>query len=141
MNAFLNNYGPSLTGEIGVTAHSISLFQENEPPKNIIDIFIPKSDISIALPYDVQVEEFGNNVITMYQFFCDINGTKVGGLESLLNYMNENFFSKGEPAIHEHHYHIVKTQYNEETNNIYNIDKNKTFNIKTNVFSTEQYFH
>ena len=42
MNAFLNphNNGPSLTGIIGVTAHSISLFQENEPPKNINDIFI-----------------------------------------------------------------------------------------------------
>ena len=38
MNAFLNphNNGPSLTGVIHVAAHSISLFQENEPPKNII---------------------------------------------------------------------------------------------------------
>ena len=46
MNSFLNlnNYGPSLTGVIDVTAHSISLFQENAPPKNIEDIFIPKSD-------------------------------------------------------------------------------------------------
>ena len=52
MNSFLNlhNNGPSLTGVIDVTAHSISLFQENEPPQNIIDISTPKSDISIALP-------------------------------------------------------------------------------------------
>ena len=36
MNSFLNqNNGPSLTGIIDVTAHSISLFQENELPKNI----------------------------------------------------------------------------------------------------------
>ena len=50
MNSFLNphNNGPPLTGVIDVTAHSISLFQENEPPKNIIDMFIPKRYISIA---------------------------------------------------------------------------------------------
>ena len=44
MNSFLNpnNNGPSLTGVIDVTAHSISLLQEHAPPKNIEDIFIPK---------------------------------------------------------------------------------------------------
>ena len=82
MNSFLNPHinGPSLTGVIDVTAHSISLFQENEPPKNIIDIFIPKSDISIAVPDDVIIDELSNNVITMYQLIGDINDTKVGGL-------------------------------------------------------------
>ena len=70
----------------------------------------------------------------MYQFICDINDTKTAGLESLLNYMNENFSSNDEPAINEHHYHITKKQYTEETNNIYNIDKSKTFNIKNNTF-------
>ena len=75
MNSFLTPHcGPSLTGVIDVTAHSISLFQTNEPPKNIEDIFIPKSDISIALPYDVISDELGNNVITMYQFIGGING-------------------------------------------------------------------
>ena len=35
MNAFLNPHnGTSLTGIIDVTAHSISLFQEDEPPKH-----------------------------------------------------------------------------------------------------------
>ena len=60
MNAFLDphNNGPSLTGVIDVTAHSISLFPENEAPKNIIDSFIPKSDISVAEPYGVQIAEF-----------------------------------------------------------------------------------
>ena len=140
MNSFLNphNNGPPLTGVIDVTAHSISLFQENEPPKKIIDIFIPKSDISTALPYDVVIDELGDNVITMYQFIGDINDTKVAGLE--LNYMSENF-TEDDPAINEHHYHITKKQYNEETNNIYNIDKSKTFNIKNNIFLTEQYFN
>ena len=109
MNSFVNPHNStSLTGIINVTAHSISLFQENEPPKNIEGIFIPKSDISIALPYDVIFGELGNNVISMYQFIGDINDTKAGGLESLLNYMNENFFSKDDPAINEHHYHITK---------------------------------
>ena len=134
MNLFLNphNNGPSLTGVIDVTAHNISLFQENESLKNIIDIFIPKSDISIALPYDAIIDELGNDVITMYQFICDINDTKVAGLESFLNYMSENFFIKNDPAISEHHYHITQKQYNEETNNIYNIGKSKAFNINNN---------
>ena len=75
MNSFLNphNNGPSLTGVIDVAAHSISLFQESEPPKNIIDISMPKSDIGIALPYDVQIDALGHNVVTMYQFIGDIN--------------------------------------------------------------------
>ena len=30
------------------------------------------------------------------------------GLESLLNYMNEHFFSQDDPAINEHHDHITK---------------------------------
>ena len=42
----------------------------------------------------------------MYQFIGPINDSKVGGLEPLLNYMNENCFSKDDPAINEHHYHI-----------------------------------
>ena len=133
--------GPSLTGVIDVTAHSISPFQENAPPKNIEDTFVPQSDISIALPYDVVIDESGKKVITMYQFIGDIDDEKVGGLESLLNYMNENFFTKDGQAINGHHYHITEQQYNEEANNIYNIGKRKTFNIKSNRFLNEQYFH
>ena len=109
MNTFLNpRNGASLTNIIGVTAHGISLFQENEQPKHINDICIPKTDISIAEPIDVQIDELGNNTIQMYQFLGVINDEKVGGLESLLHYMNEHFFSKDDPAINEHHYHIIK---------------------------------
>ena len=110
MNAFLNphNNGPLLTGIIDVTAHSVSLFRENDTPKHTIDISMPKSDISDAEPHDVQIAELGDNIITMYKFIGDTNDTKVGGLESLLNYMNENFFSKDDPAINGHHYHITK---------------------------------
>ena len=128
----LNNNGPSLTGVIDATAHSISLYQENAPPKNVEDMFIHESDISIALPYDVIIDELGNNVVSMYQFIGDINDTKVGGLESLLNCMNGNFFSKDDPAINEHHYHITNKQYGEETSKIYNIGKSTTFNVKNN---------
>ena len=39
-------------------------------------------------------------------------------------------FSKDDPAINEHRYHITKKQYNEETHNIYNTDKTKTYNIR-----------
>ena len=43
MNAFLNPHnGTSLTCIVDVTAHSISLFQENETPKDINVTFIPK---------------------------------------------------------------------------------------------------
>ena len=136
MNSFLTpQNGPSLTGVIDVTAHSISLFQENAPPKNIEDTFTPQSGIGIALPYDVVIDELCKNVIYMYQFIGDINDTIVGGLESLLNYMNENFFTKDDPAINEHHYHITKKQYNEETNNIYNIDKTKHLTLRIIYFS------
>ena len=141
MNSFLTPHnGPGLTCVTDVTAHSISLFQENAPPKNIEDIFILQSDISIALPYDIVIDELGKNVITMYQFIGYINDDKVGGLESLLNYMNANPFTKDDPAINEHHYHITRKQYNEEANNIYNIDKSKTLNIKNNRLLNEQYF-
>ena len=109
MNSFLNPHNStSLTGIIDVTARSISLFQGNESPKDISDIFIPKNDISTAEPYDVIIDELGSNVTTMYQFIGDINDEKVGGLESLLNYMNENFYSKGNPLINEHNCHITK---------------------------------
>ena len=49
-------------------------------------------------------------------------------------------FNQHKPAINEHHYHTTKQHYNEGTNCIYNIYKNKTFNIK-NGRLTEQYFH
>ena len=143
MNAFLNNRNTaSLTGLIELTANSISLYDQSvsSKPENIKNIFTPISNISVAEPVEVQIDELGQNVITMYQFIGDINDTKIPGLESLLNYMNENFYSKDEPAINEHHYHITKKQYNEETHNIYNIDKSKTFNVKNNRFLNEQYF-
>ena len=133
--------GASLTNNIDVTAHSISLFQENEQPKNSNDIRIPKTDISIAEPIEVQIDELGNNTIQMYQFIGIINDEKVCGLESLLNYMNENLFSKDDPAINEHHYHITKKQYNEETHNTYSIDKTKTCHIKNNRYTDEQYYN
>ena len=108
MGSFLNPHnGTSLTGVIDLTAHSISLFQENEEPQNIKDTFMNKHTVSIAEPYDVQIDENGDNFITMYQFIGGINDTKVAGLESLLNYMNENFFSKDEPAVNEHYYNIT----------------------------------
>ena len=92
MDSFLNpNNGTSLTGIIDITAHRISIIGENEP-KNINEIFIPKTDISISEPIDVQIDENGDNAFTMYQFVGDINDNKVPGLENVLNYMNEIFF-------------------------------------------------
>ena len=96
MNALLNpRTGASLTNIIDVTAHSISLFQENEQPNNVNDLFIPNTDIRITEPIEVQIDELGNTTIQMYQFIGMINDEQVGGLESLFNYMNEHLSSKG----------------------------------------------
>ena len=77
MNPFLNpRNGASLTNTIDVTAHSTSLFQDNEQPKNINDIFIPQTSISIAEPTDVQIDQLGNGIITIYQFIGIINDEK-----------------------------------------------------------------
>ena len=109
MNAFLNQRnGASLVNITDVTAHSISLFQENEQPKNVIEIFIPQTSISKAEPIDAQIDHLGNNIPQMYHFIGTINNEKVSGLESKLNYMNENCFIKDDPAINEHHYNITK---------------------------------
>ena len=92
MNAIFDPInGTSLTNMIDVTAHSISLFQENEQPKHMNGIFIPKADISIAKPIEVQIDELGHDTIQMHQFIGIINDEQVGGLKSLLNYMSENF--------------------------------------------------
>ena len=101
------NNGPSLTGIVDIIANNISLFLDNGTVKNINDIFINENDISTAEPYDVPIDELGNT-IQMYQFTGDIDDTKVAGLESILNYMNENFFSKDEPAVNENYYNITK---------------------------------
>ena len=50
----------------------------------------------------------GGNIITMCQFAGDMNYSKVGGLGSLINFMNEHFFNKDDPAVNEHHYHITQ---------------------------------
>ena len=55
---------------------------------------IHNTDISIAEPIDVQINELGNNIIQMYQLIGTSNGEKVPGLESILNYMNENLLAK-----------------------------------------------
>ena len=74
MTAFLNpRNGASLTNIIDVTAHSISLFQENEQPKKTNELFIPQTSISIAEPIDVQIDGLGNNIIQVYQFITIIS--------------------------------------------------------------------
>ena len=135
MNAFLNPRNvASLTNIIGVTDHSISLWKENEQPKNINGTFIHKPDISIAEPIEVQLGELVNNTTQVYQLIGIINDEKVGQ-ESFLNCMNDNFVSKY------HHYHMTKEQYNEETHNIYNIDKANICNIKHSIYTNEFYYN
>ena len=99
MNAFLNpRNGASLTHIIDVTAHSISLFQENEQTKSIYELFIPQTSKTIAELIGVQIDELGNNIFQMYQLIGIINGGEVPGLESFLSYMNENYFWQRWPS-------------------------------------------
>ena len=46
-------------------------------------MLILKTDISIAEPIEVQLDELGNGTIQMCQLIGIINDEKVGGLESL----------------------------------------------------------
>ena len=124
------------------TAHSISLFQESEQPKHINDIFIPKTDTGIAKPIEVQTDELGNATIQMYQLIGTINDEKAGGLDSLLNYMNENFFSKDDPAINERRYHITKKNNTTKRHITYKKKyKTKTYHIKCNRYTDEHYYN
>ena len=98
--------------------------------------------ISIAEPIDTQIDELGNNVITMYQFIGIISDGKVPGLESILNYINESFYSKDEPAINEHRYHAIKNNTTKKhiTYTIYiYIYITKTYNIINNRYTDDHY--
>ena len=62
MNSFISPHNAtSLTGFIDLAAHSISLYGESvsKEPQHINDIFIPKNDISVAEPIEVQIDELG----------------------------------------------------------------------------------
>ena len=130
MNVVLNpRNGTSLTNIVDGTAHSISLFQENEQPKTINDIFVPNTDIIIAEPIEVQIDELGNNTIQMYQFISIPNDEHICGLEPLLKYMNEHFSVKTTQPYTNISIPLQTKQYNEETHNMYNIDKTTAYNI------------
>ena len=90
MNSFLApNNRTSLTGIIDFTAHNVYLIQEDGTVKNILDILFPYGDIAVAELVGVQLNDIGP-VVQMYQFIVDINDERVPGLESILNYINEN---------------------------------------------------
>ena len=92
MNAYLKQRNhASLTNLIEIIAHSVTLFQD-EKLTNIFELLINQNNISIAEPVEIQIDELGNNVTTMYQFVGDTNDNKVPGLESILNYINNNFY-------------------------------------------------
>ena len=146
MNSFLApNNRTSLTGEIDFIAHNIYLTQEDGTVKNILDMVFPYGDIAVAELADAQLNDLGP-VIQMYQFIGDINDERVPGLESILNYINENLFNKTDPAVNEHSYYITKTfstQYNEEhhynkqqyiTNNVNSHIIKNTLHIITNMY-------
>ena len=77
----------------------------------------------------------GNNTFQMYQLIGMINDEK--NRFGIIIKLYEHLFSKDDPAINEHQYHITTKQYNEETHNIYNIDKTKTYHIKNNRYTDE----
>ena len=79
----------------------------------------------------------------MYQFTGIIDGTKVAGLESLLHYINDHFFSKDEPSVNEHHYHITRKQYNQDftTHNLYKVDKRTPYNVTNHRYIDNNYYN
>ena len=136
MNSFLApNNRTSLTGIIDFSAHKIYLVQGDGPVKSILDILSPCGDIAVAGLVDVQLNDLGP-VIQMYQFIGDLNGERVPGSESILNYINENFFNKTAPAVNGHSYYITKTfnaQYNEE--HYYNKQQYITNDVNTHTMN------
>ena len=57
MNSFLNPHNSvPLTGVIDFTAHSTSVYDENDEPQNIKGTFIKKNNISKAEPVDVIID-------------------------------------------------------------------------------------
>ena len=146
MNSFLApNNRTSLTGIIYFTAHNIYLIQEDGTVKNILDTLFPYGDIAVAGLVDVQLNGLGP-MVQMYQFIGDINGERIPGLESILNYISKNFFNKTGPAVNEHIYYIneaFNTRYNEEhycnkqqyiTNGVNNHITKTTLYITTNRY-------
>ena len=94
MNSFLApNNRTSLTGIIDFTAHISYLIQEDGTVKNILGILFPYGDIAVTELVDVHLNDLGP-VVQMYEFIGDINDERVRGLESVLNYINENFLIK-----------------------------------------------
>ena len=93
MNPFKAHNKVPLTCIIDVTTHKIYLFQKDGTVKHILDRLFPYSEIAVAELIDVQINEIGNNVVQMYQFVGDINDERVPGLESVLNYTNDNFLA------------------------------------------------
>ena len=72
--------GASLDNNIDVTAHSLSLYHGNEQPKDINEIVIPQTSISIAEPIDVQIDpidEVGNTTTQMYQLIGMISDESI----------------------------------------------------------------
>ena len=138
MNSFLApNNRTSLTGIIDFTAHNIYLIQEDGTVKNILDILFAYGNIAVAELVDVQLNELGP-ITQMYQFIGDINDNRVPGLESILNYIDENFFNKADPAVNEHNYYITKTfntQYNEE--HYYNKQQYITNNVNNHIIKKD----
>ena len=71
----------------------------------------PKTDIGIAEPIDIQINELGNRIIQMYQLIGIISDKNYLGQKAyVVNYMNGNFYSKDEPATNKHEYRIIKIQ-------------------------------
>ena len=111
MNAYPNpGNHTSLNNIIDITAHSTGSSQEEKLTNNF-ELLINQTDISIAEPVEIQIDELGNNGITMYQFVGDTSDNKMPGLESIINYMNGNVYTTYDSAINQHNYNTTKKNY------------------------------
>ena len=59
----------------------------------------------------------------------------------ILNYIDDNFFNKSDPAVNGHCHNTTSKQYNEDIHNIFNIDKSKSHNIKNHRYTGDHYYN
>ena len=129
-NTFLNpNNKASLTNIIDIVANSVSLIIEDEKTHtNVHDLFVNQKKIASASPISI-INGLGLTT-TQFEFDGVIDDNHIPGLESILDYLHNNYYNKLDPAITNNYFNV-----NKHLHNIYNdnyitnkIDKRKNIN-------------
>ena len=132
-NTFLNpNNKTSLTNLIDLTVNSINIIVPDENNENeqinINDLYIHSKNIATASLTSVPIG-FGQYA-SQYEFDGIIDDNYVPGLESILDFINTNFYNKLDPATTNNIFNVSKKLYNISNDNYITnkIDRRKTIN-------------